>query len=83
LVEAAIRDTQAPNKILDRMDMFLVRLGGENNRRAPRPEALSDPSVSLQNLELFHDYVALMGLVVRLLTTNRRRSAGGNGKFEI
>jgi hypothetical protein len=50
LVEAAIRDTQTPNKILDRMDMFLLRLGGENNRRAPRPEALPDPSISLQNL---------------------------------
>jgi hypothetical protein len=46
-------------------------------------QVVKEMAKSEGGLELFHDYVTLMGPLVRLLTTNRRRSAGVNGKFEI
>jgi hypothetical protein len=44
LVQTTIRDTEAPNKVLNRCDVFLMRLGSENNRRTPRPEAFPYPT---------------------------------------
>jgi hypothetical protein len=45
LVQATIRDTQAPDKICDVQDMFLMRLGSKNDGRAPRAKASANPTV--------------------------------------
>jgi hypothetical protein len=38
LVQTTIRDTEAPNKVLNRCDVFLMKLGSENNRRPQGPK---------------------------------------------
>jgi len=47
LVESTVRDTQAPNKIDDVDDMFLVRFRGEDNGGAPGAKAFTDPTIVL------------------------------------
>jgi hypothetical protein len=44
LVQTTMRDTEAPNKVLNRCDVFLMRFGSENNGRTPRPEAFPCPT---------------------------------------
>jgi hypothetical protein len=46
LVQATVRNAHAPNKIEDVKDMLLMRLGGEDDRGAPRPITFADPSVA-------------------------------------
>jgi hypothetical protein len=46
LVQATVRNAHTPNKIEDVEDMLLMRLGGEDNRGAPRPITFADLSVA-------------------------------------
>jgi hypothetical protein len=72
LVQTAIRDTETPDKVFNGSDVFLVRLGGENDGRTPRSEAFPYPAIGFQNLELGHNNFAFMRSVVRLLAADRR-----------
>jgi hypothetical protein len=45
LVQTTTRDTEAPSEVINRCDVFLMRLGSENNRRTPRPEAFPHPTI--------------------------------------
>ena len=83
LIETMMGDAHAPNKLINIHDVFLVRLGGKNDRRAPRPEALSDPTIGFEDFKLGHDYLTLMRPVVRLLAADWGRGASVDGEFKI
>jgi hypothetical protein len=72
LVQTAVRDTETPDKVFNGSDVFLMRLGGEDDGRTPRSEAFPHPAIGFQNLELGHDNFAFMRSAVRLLAADRR-----------
>ena len=63
--------------------MFLMRLGGEDDRRAPRAEAFPDPAVGFEDFDVGHDDLAFVRSVVRLLAADRGRGASVDSEFEI
>ena len=71
-----------PDEIADVKDMLLMRLGGEDNRGSPGSKTWTDPTIGLEDFEMFHDYFAFVRSATRFLTTDGRRSAGVDGKFE-
>jgi hypothetical protein len=60
-----------------------MRLGGEDNGRAPGTEAATNPAISLKDLEMGHDDLAFVRPIARLLATDGGRGTGVDGKFEI
>jgi len=83
LVEAAIRNAHAPNKIEDVEDVFLVRLSSKDDGRAPRSETLADPVISLEDFKLLHDNFAFMRSIMWLLTADGSRGTSIDGEFEV
>ncbi len=61
LVEMATGDAHAPNEFIDVTDVLLVGLGCKDDRGTPRPEAFSNPAISLEHINLGHDYFASCG----------------------
>ena len=83
LVQTTIRDAHAPNEIDDIHNVFLVRFGGKDNGRAPRPETFPDPAVGFEDVNVGHDDLTLVRSVVGFLAADRRRGASVDSKFEI
>jgi hypothetical protein len=83
LIQAAIRDAQAPDEVFNGQDMFLVGLSSEDDGGAPGAKASADPAISLQDFDVRHDDLAFVGPIMGLLAADRRRGTGIDGKFEI
>jgi hypothetical protein len=83
LVETAVRDAQAPDKVTDIDNVFLVRFGSEDDGGAPRSKTFTDPAIDFQNLEVFHDDLAFVRPVMRFLATDGRRGASVDSNFEV
>jgi hypothetical protein len=61
----------------------LMRLGGKDDGRTPRSTALTDPTVAEENVDMFHDDLALVRPAMWFLATHRRRAAGVDSEFEM
>ncbi len=81
--ERKARDAHAPNKVQNIQDVFLMRLGGKDDRGAPRPETFVDPAIGFRNVEVGHNNGAFVGPIMRLLAADRGRGAGIDSEFEI
>jgi hypothetical protein len=83
LVQATVRNAHAPNKIEDVEDMLLMRLGGEDDRGAPRPITFADPSVAKEDFNVLHDNLTLVRPIMGLLATNGGGTTSADGEFEV
>jgi len=81
-VEFAIGYAHTPNEILDIGNVFLMRLGSEDDKGTPRAITFADPAISRKDLLLFKDDPGFVGPIARLATANRLRAACVNGKFK-
>ena len=83
LVQAARGDIDTPNEIGDINNVFLVRFGSKNNRRAPGAKIFYNPTITFYDFKMRHDNLALMGPKVWLLAADRWRSTRINSKFKV
>ena len=83
LVQAVVGDTHAPDKIIDVVDVFLVGFCGEDNRRAPSTETLTNPTIIQQHRDLRHNNGALVWPIPWLAARYWCGFACINCKFEI
>jgi hypothetical protein len=83
LVQATVRNAHTPNKIEDVEDMLLMRLGGEDDRGAPRPITFTDPSVAEEDFNVLHDNLTLVRPIMGLLATNGGGTTSVDGEFEV
>jgi hypothetical protein len=61
----------------------LVRFGCKNDSRTPRAITLSDPPVGFQDLEVFHNNLALVRPITWLLAADGRGAASIDRKFKM
>ena len=84
MIQATIRNTHMPNEFENIHNVLLMRLGGEDDRRAPRPETFVNPAIGFEDVNVVgHDDLAFMRSMVRLLATDGRRGAGIDSEFEV
>ena len=81
-VEFAVRDAHAPNEILDIGDVFLMGLGGKDNKGTPRAIAFPNPTVGKEHLLLVENNFGFMGTITRFATADGLGAASINSKFE-
>ena len=81
-IQLAVGDTHTPDEVLDISDVFLMGLGGKDNKGTPRAFALVNPIIVEQRVDLFHDDNGLVPSIVGLRAADRVGGASVNAEFK-
>jgi hypothetical protein len=81
-VEFTIRDAHAPNEVLDIGYVFLMRLGGKDNKGTPRAIAFPNPTVGKEHLLLFENNLGFVGPITRFATADGLGATSVDSEFE-